>query len=133
MFFFSLPLPDGKVFLSTDIFLLKCYNKLNGNRIKKIVWIVVVAILIIAAAVYFFYPGKRQINHLPAAKTAIDDVQLPEGKIYLTLQSLYPENGPVAFYEFNPASKKLNKFPIKENNVLTPRFFRRRQKNGFCR
>ena len=89
---------------------------------KKIVWIVIVAILIIAAAVYFFYPEKRQINHLPAAKTAIDDVQLPEGKIYLTLQSLYPENGPLAFYEFNPASKKLNKFSIKENNVLTPSF-----------
>ncbi len=89
---------------------------------KKIIWIVVAAILIIvAAAVYFFYPEKRQINHLPP-KTAIDDVQLPEGKIYLTLQSLYPENSPLAFYEFNPASKKLNKFSIKENNVLTPYF-----------
>ncbi|MEK9150674.1 MAG: hypothetical protein AAB411_01120 [Patescibacteria group bacterium] len=89
---------------------------------KKIVWIVVAAILIIAAAVYFFYPGKQQINHLPAAKTAINNVQLPEGKIYLTLQSLYPENSPVAFYEFSPTSKKLNKFPIKENSFLTPRF-----------
>ncbi|MBI5079256.1 PD40 domain-containing protein [Candidatus Wolfebacteria bacterium] len=93
---------------------------MNGGS-KKILLIVGVAVIAAAAVfAYFFYQREPEI-YQPPAKPSVSETPI-NGKIYLTLQSLYPENSPLSFYEFSPASKKLNKFPVKENNVLTPRF-----------
>lgn len=93
---------------------------MNG-RGKKILLAAGIAVFA-AVLFYFFYFYQREPEfYQPPAKPLVSETQIG-GKIYLTLQSVYPENSPLAFYEFSPASKKLNKFPTKENNSLTPRF-----------
>lgn len=88
---------------------------------KKILLAAGIAIFVAILSYFFYFYQREPEFYQPPAKPLVSETQIG-GKIYLTLQSIYPENSPLAFYEFSPASKKLNKFPIKENNSLTPRF-----------